>query len=282
VRKVANHQRPKYPLFLRNEKYKIMKSFFGWLGVLLLCWNCNSAKTILKDTSSDAFYLFVGTYTRKEGHVDGKAKGIYTYSMNTQNGELTYIGEIGNVVNPSYIAVHPNKKYLYTVNELGNATDNNLGTITSYTIDPATKQLTFLNTQSLEPNAPCYISVDPKGAYSLVASYKTGTVAVLPIMADGSLATPTDTIQHIGSSKHERQQSPHAHYVDFSPDKRWVVSVDLGTDMISVFQLNRKTGELIQKNTTHVTTGGGSRHLSFHPNGNWVYVIKYYCTDCKE
>ena len=221
------------------------------------------------------FYLFVGTYTRTEGHVDGKAEGIYTYRMDAETGELTYLYTTKNLVNPSYITIHPNKQFLYAVNELSRDNDAQLGTINAYAIHPTTKALTFLNTQRIEPNAPCHISVDPRGNYALVANYKTGTVAVLPILANGHLGKPTDTIQHIGNGPHPRQLSPHAHFADFSPDGKFVTAVDLGIDKVMLYELDPKNGKLnaAEHPSVSVTAGAGSRHLNFHPNGKWVYVI---------
>src|SRR6204780_3844574 len=154
-------------------------------------------------------YLFyVGTYTE-----DGsKSKGIYAYRYDGSTGEITPLGLAAETTNPSFVALHPNGKFLYAVNEVGNYKGPNSGGVSAFSIDRATGKLTFLNEVASRGADPCYISVDKSGKYVLVANYTGGSVAVFPILEGGKLGEATGFVQHTGhGADPKRQEGPHAH-----------------------------------------------------------------------
>ena len=171
--------------------------------------------------SSDRITLYIGTYTRRESFVDGKAEGIYIYTLDLRSGELTYAATVTGpgTVNPSFLTLGPDKSCLYAVNEITGGKGPH-GTVSAFAIDPVTGHLRYLNQQSTHGLAPCYASIEPAGRYCLVANYETGNLCVLPIRKDGSLGEATDTVQFSGSGPNPaRQEGPHAHMVPAKP--RW-------------------------------------------------------------
>ena len=231
----------------------------------------NQSNSVTESSDTVVNYpLFVGTYTRKEGHVDGKAAGIYWMEMNGATGELKMISTFEGAINPSYLTLHPNGKFLYAVNEHGGVGDFGKGTVSAFSIDHQNKKLHLLNIVSAEGIAPCYISIDDKQEAVLVANYVTGNVLALPIKTDGSLEKAVATAQHKGKGSHPRQEAPHAHMITQGPDGG-IFAVDLGVDKIFSYQL--KNGILEKMAETNTEPEAGPRHLAFHPNKKWVYVL---------
>ena len=227
--------------------------------------------------SSDRITTYIGTYTRRESFVDGKAEGIYIYHLDLSTGELTYNATVAGAgtVNPSFLILGPDRSCLYAVNEFYKSEGQN-GTLSAFAIDPASGHLSYLNEQSAHGTAPCYASIDPAGRYCLVANYETGSLCVLPIRKDGSLGEATDTVQLSGSGPNlKRQEGPHAHMVLPSPDGSFMLAVDLGTDRLMAFCLDRVRGTLSPADPpwTELPPGTGPRHLAFHPHRPFAYVI---------
>jgi 6-phosphogluconolactonase len=227
--------------------------------------------------SSDHITTYIGTYTRRESFVDGKAEGIYIYHLDRSSGELTYAATVvgAGTVNPSFLILRPDRSCLYAVNEFYKSEAPN-GTISAFAIDPVTGHLSYQNQQSTHGLAPCYISIEPQGRYCLVANYETGSLCVLPIRKNGRLGEATDTVQFSGSGPSpERQEGPHAHMVVPSPDGGFILAVDLGTDRLMAFRLDRERGTLSPADPpwTRLPPGTGPRHLAFHPHRPFAYVI---------
>lgn len=217
--------------------------------------------------------LYVGTYTKKEGHVDGKADGIYILKMDNESGQLTAVDTIQNVVNPSYLALHPNGKYLYAVNEIAAAGDAEIGEVSAFYFNDKKNKFDFINKVSSKGDAPCHISVDASGKYVLVANYVSGNIVSLPILKNGQLGEAVSEAQHIRTGKKTpRQEAAHAHMALPAIDGHSVFSVDLGADKIYHYQLN-KNGELKEVAQTPTLEGGGARHMVFHPSQKWCYVV---------
>jgi 6-phosphogluconolactonase len=232
--------------------------------------------------SANRFTAYIGTYTRRESFVDGKAEGIYIYHLDPSSGELTYSATVtgAGTVNPSFLTLGPDKSCLYAVNEItgGNAPHGKgpHGTVSAFAIDPVTGDLRYLNQQSTHGLAPCYASIEPEGRYCLIANYETGSVCVLPVLKDGRLGEATDTVQFSGSGPvHERQEGPHAHMVLPSPNHRFILAVDLGADKLMAFRLDMERGTLTPADPpwTQMPPGAGPRHLAFHPHRPFAYVI---------
>jgi 6-phosphogluconolactonase len=209
--------------------------------------------------------LFVGTYTQKLGHVDGKATGIYTCRFNAETGVLTVVDSATDVINPSFLTVSPNKKFLYSVGEVSGSGTQRLGKVLAYKITEGGKLLK-INEMPSYGNAPCHISTDNNGRFVFAANYLTGNVLSYGIKSDGGL---TDTIcmdQHKG-------KSPWAHQIRASPDGTHVIAIDKGIDKIILYTL-LENGKLQPKSELTLAFGSGPRHMDFMPNNpNRIAVI---------
>jgi 6-phosphogluconolactonase len=213
--------------------------------------------------------VYIGAYTEPPL---GKAEGISVYRFDDDAGALDHVQTVSGIKNPSFLAVDPNNRFLYAVSELEK------GGVFAFACDSETGELTLLNSQSSHGADPCYISLDPSGRYVLVANYSGGTVAVLPIAADGSLEPASDVVRHEGSSVHPtRQERAHPHMVAPTPDGRFILVTDLGTDRVHVYELDTATGRLEANQQwpgfVTVEAGSGPRHFAFAPNSPIIYVI---------
>jgi 6-phosphogluconolactonase len=212
---------------------------------------------------------YFGTYTN-----NGKSKGIYCYKLDLATGKLTSVGVTEGIKNPSFLAIHPSGKFLYAVSEVTDAGGKPGGAVSAFALDRKTGQLTPLNHQSSEGSGPCHVSVDKTGKVALVANYNSGSIASLPIKADGSLDKAASAIQHEGSSVvPNRQAGPHAHSMNFSPDNRFAFACDLGLDKVMIYKVDPAKGTLTANNPAFARTpeGGGPRHFAFHPSGRYAY-----------
>ena len=253
-----------------------MKNAYYIIFSIIIFISCQADTKVNKktlDIKAPFSWLFIGTYTKKEGHVDGKAEGIYVYQMSQETGALTAIDTILGVINPSYVAVHPNGQYLYAVNELADATEKVVGKISAFKMNLATKQFEFLNGVSSEGDAPCHLSIDPSGKFVLVANYVMGTVASFAILEDGRLSEAISVQQHQRNIPEAfRQEAAHAHAILPGMQSKGIFAVDLGTDEIIHYELD-SIGQLKKLATTNVEAGSGCRHLAFHPTQPWCYVL---------
>jgi len=212
--------------------------------------------------------LYIGTYTQPEDHVDGKGAGIYGYTMDPATGALALCSVTTGIVNPSFLAIDTPRSVLYAVSEMTTASG---GFVYAYTIDRKSLALTFLNRQPSGGGAPCHVRTT--GTHVLLVNYLGGSVAMLPVASDGSLAPASALVYHEGSSIHQdRQQSPHPHAVMPDPTHRFALVPDLGTDRIEVYRLKQNTLQPTEKGIT-LQPGVGPRHLTFHQNGHYVYLM---------
>jgi 6-phosphogluconolactonase len=217
------------------------------------------------------YLVYVGTYTNKT-----TSKGIYAFLFDPGVGKLSPVGVAAESEDPSFLAVSPNGKFLYAVNEIDHFGATKSGAVSAFSIDPKTGKLTLLNQAATQGAGPCHISLDKTGKFVLVANYDGGSVAVFPTREDGSLGAATAFIQHAGSSvDKDRQSSPHAHWIATSPDNRFALAADLGLDEILVYRFNSQKGTLAPATPPFVklTGGAGPRHLAFHPNGKFAYAL---------
>lgn len=259
------------------KKISTFQSFGIILFSILLLHSCSSTptETIPEESRTVKMkanpLLYVGTYTKKEGHVDGKADGIYILEMNAKTGALTAIDTIKNTINPSFVTIHPNGQFLYAVNEIAGGGNPYAGTVSSFLLNKDGQLDKPLNIVNAEGDAPCHVSIDPSGKYVLVASYM-GTIATFPIQVDGSLGEAIAKIKHTEENpRGGRQEAPHAHMITSGIDDKSVFVVDLGMDKVMHYQLDQ--GQLQLVTTTDLAAGAGSRHLDFHPTKKWVYVL---------
>lgn len=215
--------------------------------------------------------LFIGTYTEHEG---SQSKGIYVYRMDASSGELTFEWEAKGILNPSFLDLHPQRNFLYAVNEAVSFGGEEGGGVSALSIDPVSGELNLLNASSSRGKDPCYISIEQTGRFALVANYTSGSVAMLPIQADGQLGPATDVVQHSGSSVDpKRQTEPYAHCIRPDPTNRFAIATDLGADKLLIYWMDLENGKLIKHTEVKVHPGGGPRHITFHPNGQFMYLI---------
>ena len=204
--------------------------------------------------------VYVGTYS----------KGIYSFSFDAQSGDFGPINLSAEIASPSFLAIHPNKRFLYAVNE----TDK--GSVTAFSIDAATGKLHQLNQVSSHGGGPCHLSLDKTGKMLMVANYGAGSVSAFPVHSDGTLGEATASIQHAGKSADpNRQEGPHAHSVTVSPDNRFVVAADLGLDKLFVYRMDPAKATLAANDPPYaqVKPGSGPRHFAFDPIRHRAYAI---------
>jgi 6-phosphogluconolactonase len=240
-----------------------MRYLFLTIGAMLLPWLLNAQTPADYDQ-----YLLIGAYTKKQ------SEGIYVYSFNSQTGAVKPVSIATGVDNPSYLAIAPDKKHVYSVNEVG---VERTGSVSAFAFDNATGQLQFLNKQPSGGEGPCYINTDSAGTHVLVGNYAGGSLSVLPVQADGKVGAPLQTVQHTGSSVNKsRQEKPHVHCVEFSKDNQYLYVPDLGIDKVGIYKYDPNSPLLLQEgNPSYVPLppGSGPRHITFHPNGKWAYLI---------
>jgi 6-phosphogluconolactonase len=230
-----------------------------------------SAASPQKRIPNKPYLVYVGTYTNKTA-----SKGIYAYLFDPGIGKLSPLGVAAESEDPSFLAAHPSGKFLYAVNEIDHFGAQKSGAVSAFSIDPKTGKLTLLNQAATQGAGPWHISLDKTGKYVLVANYGGGSIAVFPIREDGGLAPASAFVQHSGSSvDKERQEAPHAHWIGTSPDNRFALAADLGLDEILVYRFNAAKGILTPNNPPYakVNPGAGPRHLAFHPNGKFAYLL---------
>ena len=213
--------------------------------------------------------VYFGTYTGK------KSQGIYVSRLDLATGALSKPELAVETKSPSFLAIHPNKKFLFAVGEINDFEGKKAGGVSSFAIDAATGKLTLLSAQSSGTPGPCHVSVDHAGKVALVANYGGGSVAALPIAADGKLSPASTHIQHGGVAADGRPLQPHAHSINVSKDNKFAFAADLGLDKVLVYKLDPATGGLAANDPafTAVPTGSGPRHFAFHPSGRFAYVI---------
>lgn len=230
-----------------------MKLFYLPLLILfsLLQFSCTS-------TPSETLVYF-GTYTR------GSSQGIYVSKLNKESGALTKPELAATIDNPSFVAIHPNKKFLFAVVE----SSGDKAIVSSFSIGPDGK-LTKISQQPAKGNAPCHVSVDSTGKTLLIANYSGSNCASFPIAEDGKIGTGS-YYAHTGSSVTKRQKGPHPHSINVSPDNKRAFVADLGIDKIVIYNLDAQRAKLMKHAALSLPPGGGPRHFSFHPSGKFAY-----------
>ena len=225
--------------------------------------------------------LFVGTYTDQilfgSGHsLQGKGEGIYAYRFDEVAGTLHPASTNTGISNPSYLAFHPSKRFLYAVNELKAYEGKPTGTVSAFAVEGDQGRLRLLNKQPTHGTDPCHALVDDAGMHLFVANFMSGSVCVLPVRSDGSLREASDFIQHQGSSiDPARQKGPHAHAVTLDAGNRFAFVPDLGLDKLLAYRFDRRRGMLEPNGVPWIKMkpGAGPRQVVFHPGGSHAYVV---------
>ncbi len=221
-------------------------------------------------TREHDFLIYIGTYTGKG------SDGIYLYRFNSNDGHLTPIGLAAKTENPSWLVIDSSRQFLYSVNETGEFQGKPTGSISAFSIDRESGGLTALQQISSRGAAPCHLSIDRTGRHLMVANYTGGSAAIFPIEKNGQLGVPGSFIQHAGFSVHpERQNGPHAHSIQSTPDNRFVTVTDLGMDKVMVYAFDAENGSLDTLHPVKVTLppGSGPRHLAYSRDGKSIYVL---------
>ncbi|MPY36207.1 lactonase family protein [Streptomyces adustus] len=204
--------------------------------------------------------LYVGTYTSPEG--GGKGIGLASYDSATGLITTTGSGVLTDVADPSYLAVHPDGRTLYAVNEREH------GTVTAVRLSDGR----VLGSRATGGASPCHLSVHPGGRWLLTADYGSGSVSVHPIEASGAPGERTDRVTHSSPAPGPGQHGPHAHQFVTAPDGRHVLAVDLGTDTVYTYRLDDRAGTLTEVARAHTRPAAGPRQLAFHPGGRYAYL----------
>jgi 6-phosphogluconolactonase len=230
----------------------------------------------MRDGPPKEYFVYFGTYTK------AKSKGIYRARLDVATGKLSPAELAAESKDPSFLAVHPRENFHYAIDEGADPVNAPTRGVRAYALDARSGALTFLNEQSSGSPGPCHLTVDHTGKCVLVANYSGGSVAVLPLSADGRLSAPATVVQHTGSSVNpSRQKAPHAHEIVVAPDNRFALSPDLGVDKVLIYRLDAAKAALVANTppAASLPPGSGPRHLAFHPGGKFAYVIsEMLCT----
>jgi 6-phosphogluconolactonase len=215
--------------------------------------------------------LYTGTYS-----VRG-SEGIYVHEFERSKRNFKLIQSVKTIESPTFLALHPSGKFVYSVNRGAAPGFSKPGSVTAFSIDPSTGKLTQLNHQSSYGAGPCHITIDRSGKLAFVSNYAEGNIVVLSIDDDGSLGIISDSIRFTGSSANkERQDKPHIHSSAISGDNHFLLVADLGTDKIYSFAIDIKNKKLSPAAKPYVTVkpGSGPRHFTFTPDGQYAYLAE--------
>jgi 6-phosphogluconolactonase len=215
-------------------------------------------------------YVFLGSYNK-----DAAAESIRVYQLDTVNGKLTKVTAATNVINPSYLTLSPNGKFLYACTETKTP---NSGNVSSFEFNPENKTLTFLNKQRSAGENPVYVSVHKSGKWLVNGNYTEGSVSVHPLLENGKIDSIAQNFQYDdGSINKERQTKSHVHSTVFSPQFDYLFMPDLGADKIRCYKFDETLKQpLVETNPPFTKTDleAGPRHFTFHPNQKFGYCIE--------
>lgn len=240
-----------------------MKKFLYLIVILFPAFSYAQKKSKVPST----YDLIIGTYTT------GSSKGIYVYRFYTETGKVAYLNQIEGIKNPSYVCVSKNNKFVYAVNE-----NDGEGEVTSFKFEPNGGKLTLLNKQPSGGNGPCYISVDDDQKNIFVANYGSGVLGVFPLNKDGSIAQASQLIHDKGKGPDtSRQEGPHMHFANLTPDEKYLLANDLGTDKVYIYRYHPSKPEPLTPADpafVSVKPGNGPRHIAYSPDRKFVYLLQ--------
>ncbi|HJV18944.1 MAG TPA: lactonase family protein [Sediminibacterium sp.] len=242
------------------------RPFFFW--ILMVQFMCTRNFAQVNNKTTYQFRLMIGTYTNS-----GKSEGLYTYRFDSKDGSAVFLNKT-NASDPSFLTMGKNNRVLYAVNELGGGK----GSVSAFRYTHNTGEITLLTTVPSGGDHPCYITTDRKHRYAFVANYTGGSFSAIRINTNGFPDSSIQTILHNGKSVTARQEKAHVHSTVLSPDEKYLLVQDLGTDQITVYAVDL-TASANPVTTAPVSVyntvpGSGPRHLVFHPNKKWAYVVQ--------
>jgi len=229
----------------------------------------------MHDLQTD-WLVFVGTYTISASHPQGREDGIYIFRFDTSSGELDQIGSVKGVVNPAFLALAPNGRILYAVNETREFQGQPGGGLSALAIEPSTGRLRLLNQVRSQGIEPCHIHLDIHSKWAFVANYASGSLSVFPVQTGEAPGEAAQVIQHEGHGKDpQRQREAHIHSSLVDPSSRFLLVADLGIDQIRVYRIGDAPQPLIPNDPPGISLepGAGPRHMAFHPNRPVVYSV---------
>ncbi len=231
----------------------------------LLLFSLVGLGTLSAQVKATKFNLLVGTYTNK-----CESKGIYTYEFDSKTGDLKLKNTTESVISPNYISVSRDKKFVYAANA-----DGENSAVSAFKFEPNSGKLTFLNKEkTVDANNPCYIIDDERNV--ITANYSSGNLSVFAKKPNGSLNEQKQLMQHTGKGPNtKRQEKSHIHMVDFSPDHKYVVATDLGSDKVFSYQYTRSSAESVVTllDSISLKPGCGPHHFTFSKDGKLIYVL---------
>ena len=243
---------------LESPKMKIKLIVAVLISMLVSCSVSKESKK-----KGETYKFLVGDYSKKG------AEGVYFCEFNPTEKSTKIISHSPELEDPSFLAISADQKHVYAICETKG------GSVKSFGFDEKTGSFTFKNMVSSGGAHPCYITLDKTGKWAFTGNYTGGSLAVLPVKADGSLEEPSQIIQHVGSGPNKsRQEKPHVHSVNISPDNKNLYVADLGTDIVTNYAFDEATGKLSKVQEISVKAGSGPRHVAFHPNLPLMYVIQ--------
>lgn len=217
---------------------------------------------------SEKLSLFIGSYA------EAADPGIYMYELDLATGEMKCLDSASGLKNPTFVSVDKPGKKLYAISETKNELGERIGEVAAYSIDPEQGKLTELNRALTIQPSSSHIQIDHQHKYLAVSGYHGGNIGLVQIAEDGTVAGLIDEQQHTGHGADPvRQDRPHPHSVQFSPDNRFALVADLGLDLIRIYELDQEQGKLVYRSEAVMKPASGPRHLAFHPNGKWLYSI---------
>jgi 6-phosphogluconolactonase len=210
------------------------------------------------------YRAYVGNYTSKT-----ESKGIYQFQFDPATGRMSAQELAAETKDPSWLVIHPSRKYLYAANEMDHGS-----TISAFSIDPRSGRLTLLNSRPAEGEGPCHLAFDRTGKFLLTANYSTGNAVVYPILEDGKLGEHTASVTNQGQpGPHQHQKGPHAHWIGASRDNRFVYVADLGLDKVLLYRFDATKGTLAPAGGAVAKAAAGPRHVALSADGKFLYVL---------
>jgi len=217
-------------------------------------------------TTHEKFTGYIGTYTK------GDSKGIYSFTLDAANGKITDVKAAASLENPTYLTISEDNQYLYSVAKEGNS-----GGVAGYRILES-GELSLINNQHSEGASPCHVSVNKENSLLLSANYHKGSADSYRLNPEnGEIQAVLSSIFHEGSGPDERQEKAHTHYSGFTPDEKYAAVIDLGIDQLITYSFDN--GKLVEKSILTIAPGSGPRHLTFHPNGEYAYLMTEFSSE---